>query len=97
MASHAPPKQRTQIMLDEDLYQRLMTNAQTEGRSVSSLVREAVTRWLAQQSPRPIEQTSFWSLIGAGASSQGGELPISENVDHYLYKAPTADADDDEI
>lgn len=97
MALHVQPKRRTQIMLDDDLYQKLAAAAQAEGRSVSSLVREAVTHWLAQQSPRPIEQTTFWSLVGAGASGQSGELPISENIDHYLYVSSTADGNSDEI
>lgn len=97
MVLHAHPKRLIRIMLDDNLYQKLAAAAQAEGRSVSSLIREAVTHWLAQQSPQPIEQTTFWSLVGAGASGQSGELPISENIDHYLYASSIADRSSDEI
>jgi hypothetical protein len=39
---------RTQILLEEGQYEMLKTAAEREGRSVSSLVREAVTAFLGK-------------------------------------------------
>ncbi len=79
-------KRRSQIMLDDDLYDRLSQVAEAQKRSVSSVVREAVAQWLDARRPRAIRESPFWSLIGTGDSGQTGELPISENVDLYLYR-----------
>ena len=75
-------------MFDEELYRGLAEEARIEGRSVSALVREAVAQWLAPRRPRPIQETPFWKLVGKGHSGQSEKLPISENVDHYLYPHP---------
>ncbi len=82
-------KRRSQIMLDDDLYDRLSQAAEAQKRSVSSLVREAVAQWLDARRPRTLRESPFWSLIGTGDSGQTGELPISENVDLYLYGVDT--------
>ena len=44
-------KRRSQIMLDDDLYDRLSQAADAQNRSVSSLVREAVAQWLDRNTP----------------------------------------------
>ena len=85
------PKRRSQILLDEELYQDLSAESEASGRSISSLVREAVDQWLAPRRPRPIQQTPFWSLVGRGHSGQSGQPPISENVDAHLYPTPERD------
>lgn len=89
MSTASAPKRRSQIMLDDDLYERLTHEAKLEGRSVSSLIREAVQQWLETRTPRPIRETAFWELVGAGHSGQSPQERISENVDHYLYHNPT--------
>jgi hypothetical protein len=81
-------KRRSQIMLDDELYEALVREAEIEGRSVSALVREAVAEWLAPRSQRRIQETPFWELVGQGDGGQGDGEPISENVDRYLYAAP---------
>jgi hypothetical protein len=86
MSISSLPKRRSQIMLDNDLYQRLVEESKLEGRSISSLVREAVQHWLEAREPRPIWETPFWELVGAGNSGQKpDDDPVSENVDRYLY------------
>ncbi len=80
-------KRRSQIMLDDDLYDKLLQAAEAQKRSVSALVREAVAQWLEARRPRTLRESPFWSLIGTGDSGQTGEIPISENVDLYLYGA----------
>ncbi|MGH2458111.1 MAG: ribbon-helix-helix protein, CopG family, partial [Chloroflexota bacterium] len=87
-SSTGPYKRRSQIMLDEDLYHGLADAAEIEGRSISALVREAVAGWLAARRPRPVQDSPFWPLVGSAHSAQSGRLPISENVDLYLYPAP---------
>ncbi|HLH75116.1 MAG TPA: ribbon-helix-helix protein, CopG family [Chloroflexota bacterium] len=87
-ASQGSRKRRSQIILDEDLYNRLVEEAEVEKRSVSSLVREAVGEWLESGRSRPIEETAFWRLAGQGHSGQSGEKLISENMDYYLYGGP---------
>lgn len=87
--SSESPKRRSQIMLDDDLYLSLKSEAEIEGRSLSALVREAVTQWIEPRRSRPIQETPFWALVGKGHSGQAGGKPISENVDRYLYTKPT--------
>jgi hypothetical protein len=94
--SHGAAKRRSQILLDNDLYEGLLQEAEIEGRSISALVREAVSRWLEPRRQRPIHETPFWSLVGSGHSGQSGDMPISENVDRSLYPRPSGD-DADEL
>lgn len=79
-------KRRSQIMLDDDLYERLAEAAQQQKRSVSSLVREAVAQWLDARRPRTIRESPFWSLIGSVDSGETPNPPVSENVDFYVYR-----------
>jgi hypothetical protein len=84
-------KRRSQIMLDDDLYRGLVQEAAIEGRSISSLVREAVSQWLAPRRSRDIKESPFWELVGAGDGGDPGDRPVSENVDYYLYGRPSRD------
>ena len=79
---------RSQIMLDDDMYRGLAAEAEIEGRSISSLVREAISQWLAPRRSRSIQESPFWSLIGTGHGGNAGDLPVSENVDAYVYPRP---------
>lgn len=46
-------ERRLQLLLDEDRYQRLAAESKRSGRSVASLIREAIdTRWDADQARR---------------------------------------------
>ncbi len=83
-------RRRSQVLLDEDLYQSLFVEAEVQGRSISSLVREAVAQWLEPRRVRPIQETPFWALVGRGHSGQSSAEPISENVDRSLYPRPGA-------
>ena len=86
MANERPNRMhRSQIILDDDVYQGLAAEAEIEGRSISSLVREAISQWLTPRQPRKIEESPFWSLVGTGHGGDPGNLPVSENVGQYLY------------
>ena len=59
---------RTQIMLDDWQYQDLRSAAERSGRSLSSLVRDAVTAYLRrQQRPSP---TRLAEIAGIGEDDQ---------------------------
>jgi len=59
---------RTQIMLEEWQHQRLKTVAEREGRSISSLVRDAVATYL--QSDRTGGATRLAEITGIGDDRQ---------------------------
>jgi hypothetical protein len=93
---HGNRKRRSQIMLDDDLYRGLAAEAAIEGRSISSLVREAISQWLTPRRPRGIKESPFWALVGTGHGGGAGNLPVSENVDFYLYgRSEPPEVDDD--
>ena len=63
--------QRTQIMLDEWQHQDLKAAAERTGRSISSLVREAVTAFLRnQQRPAPTKLAEI-AAIGEDDQASG--------------------------
>lgn len=95
-ASDGIRKRRTQITLDDELYQSLAAEAQIEGRSISSVIREALSQWLKPRRPRPIQESPFWALVGKYNSGQSGDRPISEHVDDYLYPRSDQRLDEDQ-
>ena len=73
---------RTQLMLEDWQYRRLRAQADREGRSMSELVREAVTVFL--ESPRRGRRYTLDDIDGIGSD------PGSGGVDHdrILYSEP---------
>jgi hypothetical protein len=57
---------RTQIMLDEWQYEKLKAAAEREGRSISSLVRDAVSAFLDGGRGRRGPATSLSDIAGIG-------------------------------
>lgn len=71
--------QRTQLMLEEWQHQRLKTMAEREGRSLSDLVREILTRHLQPKSGRA--RRGLAAIEGAGSDSGAA----GRDHDRFLY------------
>lgn len=76
------PMKRTSLFLDERLLRALKHAARRQGVSVASLVREAVTRYLAQP-----EAAELPSITGRFAS---GTRDTAERTDELLWRDPHA-------
>ena len=74
---------RTQIQLDEPLYELVKQRAYAEDKSMAAVVREAVAQYVALPAARHASLESF-SFIGAGRSQPGGPQPLSERHDEAL-------------
>ena len=74
---------RTQIQLDEPLYELTKQRAFAEGKSMAAVVREAVAQYVVTPSKRPDSLASF-SFIGSGQSAPGSPQPLSERHDDAL-------------
>ena len=62
---------RVQILLDPWQYEKLEAAAEREGRSISSLVRDAVTRFLKGSRGRAATLLAEISGLGADAEARG--------------------------
>jgi hypothetical protein len=71
---------RTQILLDKGQYEMLKTLAEREGRSLSSLVRDAVTAFLERRPTRSPMRLSEITGIGADPDARG------RDHDDVLYR-----------
>lgn len=69
--------------LDEGLYRRLKARAALEGRTIGSVVNEAVAVYLARPEPA---QTSTWADLEPLELPPGNER-LSEQVDSIVYGA----------
>ena len=77
---------RTQIQLDEHIWDILRKRAFHERRSVSELIREALQERIYGQKVKPSDIASF-SFIGAGVSRGKRSGHISETHDEELGEA----------
>jgi len=76
---------RIQLLLPEDLYERLRVEAHSRRVSVASVIREALASTFGMhRRPKGIEDFSF---VGAGKSEQGELAPVSERHDEALEEA----------
>ncbi len=71
--------QRTQLLLEEWQHLQLKTMAEREGRSLSDLVREILTRHL--QAKRSRSHRGLAAIEGAGADSRAS----GRDHDRFLY------------
>ena len=76
---------RKQLYLDADSERALKRLAAKTGRSEASHVREALRRYLGEQSPS--EHDPLERLIGLVEDADGPD-DVAEHHDHYLYGAP---------
>ncbi|MBM3465288.1 MAG: ribbon-helix-helix protein, CopG family [Armatimonadetes bacterium] len=73
---------RKQIYIDEQDEQRLKAMARQRGRSEASLIREAVRRFVSDETPPPSEEGDpLLQLIGIA----DGRTDAAEHHDRYLY------------
>lgn len=70
---------RTQMNLEDWQYQTLRARAEREGRSLSDLVREAVSRYLAAADGEPVGRLAELRGIGDDAEATGA------GHDRFLY------------
>ena len=80
---------RTQILLEDGQYAKLMERARRESRGLGELVREAVAGYLGEP------QTSSDALLGIIGLGAGDGTPVARNHDDYLYagEAQTEEAE----
>ena len=71
---------RTQILLDDWQYEMLKATAEREGRSMSSLIRDAVSAFLGRH--RRPDATRLAEIAGIGEDSEGR----GRDHDEVLYK-----------
>jgi len=72
------PQHRTQLLLEEDQYERLVVLAKTQKRSVSDVVRELVDRGLeekAEATHRKLQALDRLAELGQRIEERGGVSP----------------------
>ncbi|HAJ95594.1 MAG TPA: hypothetical protein DCP02_05095 [Actinobacteria bacterium] len=69
-------KERTSILLDKDIMLKLKKLSKNTNRSISFLIREAVSSYVIRKAPK-----KKFSIIGIGSS---GGSDIANNEDEYL-------------
>lgn len=77
---------RTQLQLDDDIYDLLRQEAFNEGISISELVRRIIRRHM--EAGDRVAQAQSLSFVGMGESDQGDLAPVSERHDEALWDAP---------
>ena len=78
---------RTQIQIDEETHAALRRASYELGRSVSSLVRETLSRAYGGRPQKKPRQRKDFPFVGAGRSAQGRLAPVSERHDEALDQA----------
>jgi hypothetical protein len=75
---------RTQIQIDEEVYELLRHRAFKEKKSIAGVIREIVKRDISQSDHLPSSSNKHFRFIGVGRSKQGPIKPISERHDEVL-------------
>ena len=75
---------RTLIQFDEDTYDKLRNQAFSRKQSISSVVRELVSKGLGSEKRKKYARIEDFSFIGGGSSDQGRLSPVSERHDEAL-------------
>ena len=78
---------RTQIQLDEGVYELLRHRAFKEKKSIAGVIREIVKGDISQSGHHPSSSVKDFAFIGAGRSKQGRLRPVSERHDEALEEA----------
>lgn len=73
---------RTQMYFPEDMLNDLKRAAKNEGATVSEIVREVVSEYIAKRKERDWNKDPLWNMIGSGKSKEGD---LSIHHDKYLY------------
>jgi len=77
---------RTQVQLDDETYAAVRRKAYAEHRSISAVVRDALSETLGSKGKKRLTLASF-PFIGSGSSRQGKLSPVSERHDEALAEA----------
>jgi hypothetical protein len=78
---------RTQIQLDEEVYELLRHRAFAEKKSIAGVIREIVKGDMSQSGHHPSSSVKDFAFIGVGRSKQGRLRPVSERHDEALEEA----------
>jgi hypothetical protein len=78
---------RTQVQLDEEMYQALRRRAYRCGCSISAVVREVLARVLRPPSAGGRRTLKQFPFVACGKSDQGSLSPVSERHDEALAEA----------
>lgn len=78
---------RTQIQLDEEVYELLRHRAFKEKKSIAGVIREIVKGDMTQSDRNPPSSVKDFAFIGAARSKQGRLRPVSERHDEALEEA----------
>ena len=78
---------RTQIQLDEEVYELLRHRAFKEKKSIAGVIREIVKGDISQSDHHPSFSVNDFAFIGVGRSKQGRLRPVSERHDEALKEA----------
>lgn len=75
-------EKRTQVYFPNELYRKIERIARHESKSVASIIRKAVERYLKEQNDIDWENDPIFKAVGIMDS---GMSDLSENHDKYLY------------
>ena len=75
---------RTQIQLDEEVYELLRHRAFKEKKSIAGVIREIVKEDISQPDRHRSFSVNDFAFIDAGRSKQGRLKPVSERHDEAL-------------
>ena len=78
---------RTQIQIDEETHAALRRAAYEQGRSMSSLVRDTLSKAFGPARKGRRRTLKQFPFVGAGRSKQGELSPVSERHDEALAEA----------
>ena len=78
---------RTQIQIDEETHAALRRTAYEKGRSMSSLVRETLSKAFSTERRSGRASRKQFPFVAAGRSDQGKLAPVSERHDEALDEA----------
>lgn len=76
---------RSQIMLKEEQYAYLVSEAQRQGKTISQVVRDLIDEHITHTPG--LEDDPFFDIIGM---VEGNGEPVGRNIDHYLYGPESA-------
>jgi len=75
---------RTQIQLDEEVYDRIRRRAFHEKRSIAGLIREIIQKEMTPSDHSPSPSIGDFKFIAAARSKQNILKPVSERHDEAL-------------
>ncbi len=78
---------RTQIQIEEEVYEQLRHRAFKEKKSIAGVIREIVKKDVSKSDHQRVSSVKDFTFVGAGRSKQGSLKPVSERHDEALEEA----------